>query len=182
MTGQGGAQQSGTHRSIRFVITEGETAGIWRYSFSIGGRNFTGKMQAVLGLLAARRVKIKIDRLLKQQELAKAQAGAEPDVARNPSAPPPAARSAASTNLGDGPESVPQKAEGSGTVAFACESCNVAYEAVQVCTAGKGIFRCAVCDGPVHQWDGAYHYRNWRRLEEDAGTRLPPTPSAGYED
>ncbi|MGY4476373.1 hypothetical protein [Bradyrhizobium sp. USDA 3364] len=66
MAGEERAQQSGIHRSIRFLITEGETAGTWRYSFSIGDRNFTGKVQAVLGLLAARRVKMKINRMLKQ--------------------------------------------------------------------------------------------------------------------
>ncbi|MBR0893784.1 hypothetical protein JQ616_02390 [Bradyrhizobium tropiciagri] len=65
MAGQGRAQQSGTHRSIRFLITEADTPGFWQYSFSIGDRNFTGRIQAVLGLLAARRVKMKIDRLLK---------------------------------------------------------------------------------------------------------------------
>jgi hypothetical protein len=181
VTGQGRTHQSGTHRSIRFVIIEGETAGTWRYSFSIGGRNFAGKMQAVMGLLAARRVKMKIDRLLRQGMSTKAHAdAAEPDVARNPIASPPAAQSAAPTTFGDGPGPMPRTADSRSTVAFACEACDMAYEAVQISVASRGIFRCTVCDGPVHQWDGAYDYRSWQRLEKDAETQF--SQSAGYED
>jgi hypothetical protein len=60
------AQHSGIHRSVHYTIIEGEAAGTWRYSFSIGDRNFSGTVQAVLGLLAARRVRMKIDRVLRQ--------------------------------------------------------------------------------------------------------------------
>ncbi|MVT66536.1 hypothetical protein GPL21_15670 [Bradyrhizobium pachyrhizi] len=66
MVGQTPAQHSGIHRSIHYMIIEGETAGTWRYSFSIGDRNYSGTVQAVLGLLAARRVRMKIDRVLRQ--------------------------------------------------------------------------------------------------------------------
>ncbi|MCC8941017.1 hypothetical protein [Bradyrhizobium ivorense] len=99
MTGPGRAQQSGTHRSIRFLITEDETAGAWRYSFSIGNRNFAGKIQAVLGLLAARRVKMKIDRVLRLDALMKAHADAvvEPGADRSPIAPSPAVRRASAS-------------------------------------------------------------------------------------
>ena len=48
------------------MIIEGEVAGTWRYSFSIGDRNFSGTVEAVLGLLAARRVMMKINRVLRQ--------------------------------------------------------------------------------------------------------------------
>ncbi|BBC03072.1 MULTISPECIES: hypothetical protein [Bradyrhizobium] len=60
------AQHSGIHRSVHYTIIEGEAAGTWRYSFSVRDRNFSGTVQAVLGLLAARRVRMKIDRVLRQ--------------------------------------------------------------------------------------------------------------------
>ena len=40
---------------------KGDDVGFWRYSFFIGERRVSGKINAKLGLLAVRRVKMKID-------------------------------------------------------------------------------------------------------------------------
>ncbi|WGD54248.1 hypothetical protein QA641_10310 [Bradyrhizobium sp. CB1650] len=132
------------------MITEAEAPGTWSYSFSVGNRNFSGRVQAVLGLLAARRVKMKIDRALLHDASTEAHTDAvtKPDASPT-STPSPVNRSGSATP--------------SNTVAFTCAACNASYEAVQVRTAAKGIFRCTACYWPVHQWDGAHDYRSWRR-------------------
>ena len=168
------AQQSGIHRSIRFLITEAD--GTWQYSFSIGGRSYAGKITAVLGLLAARRVKMKIDRVLRQEASRLAHADAEPGRARNPGSSAPVERSAAATTVRDGSALASQDGETTNTVAFVCEVCNVVFEAVQVCVAAKGLFRCDACGWPVHQWEGAYDYRDWRRLDNAVETDPGPPP------
>ncbi|MGX1349835.1 hypothetical protein AB7M49_003411 [Bradyrhizobium elkanii] len=81
------AQHSGIHRSIHYAIIEGEAAGTWRYSFSVGDRNFSGTVQAVLGLLAARRVRMKIDRVLRQNASIDDQCSQRPE--KEGETPPP---------------------------------------------------------------------------------------------
>lgn len=180
MVRQTGAQLSGVHRSIHFLIIEAEAAGTWRYSFFIGDRNFSGTVQAVLGLLAARRVRMKIDRALRQNASIEAHTDTafEPDVPPNPIAPPPAASSSASNSFRDRPELMSPQSVGSSTVAFSCAGCSVIYQTVQVSIAAKGVFRCTACYQPVHRWDGAYDYRSWQRLEMEVETLpllVPPT-------
>ena len=182
MGGQGRAQQSGIHRSTHYLITEAGTPGTWHYSFFIGDRNFAGKVQAVLGLLAARRVRMKIDRLLKHNAsmATHTDAAVEPDVSQRP--PPPIASDASSTTFPDSPELAPLKAEASSTVAFTCEACKFVYEAVQVRAAARGVFRCTACWWPVHRWDGEYDYKGWRRLEKDVEPPPPLVPPADPEE
>ncbi|MCS3452967.1 MULTISPECIES: hypothetical protein [Bradyrhizobium] len=88
MVGETPAQHSGIHRSIHYMIIEGEAAGTWRYSFSIGDRNFAGTVQAVLGLLAARRVRMKIDRMLRQSASTDHQSRQRPEKEAETPAPP----------------------------------------------------------------------------------------------
>ena len=174
MTGKGRAHHSGTHRSVHYLITESETAGIWRYWFSIGDRNFAGKVHAVLGLLAERRVMMNIDRVLRREVSRKAHTDgmAGSDVPRRPSRPT-VARTASSATVSDGSKPIPPKAECPSTVAFTCEMCHVVYEAVQVRAKAKGLFRCTVCYWRVHQWDGAYDYRSWRQQDKTPAPLVP---------
>jgi len=151
MAGKQPARHAGIHRSVHFEITETANPGLWDYCFAIGNRNFSGTVQAILWLLAARRVKMKIDRALKH------------DTATEEAAPPaPEGHSH--------PQAVRRAAVRASTVvAFTCEACHAVYEAVQVIVAAKGIFRCTACYWPVHKWDGAHDYSRWRRLGEKPG-------------
>ena len=155
------ARQSGIHRSIPFQITEIEGGGFWRYSFSIGSRDFSGTVQATLGLLAARRVKMKIDRVLGRHVSMEIHANAvtKPKPPRNPRPSLPAKPT-------DPPRNRPALPMAGCSVAFTCEACKSGYEAVQVLVAAKGVFRCIVCYWPIHQWDGPHDYTCWRRLAQ----------------
>ena len=160
MAGKQPGRQSGIHRSIHFLVTETGESGIWEYRFRVGTRDFSGKVQAILGLLAARRVKMKIDRALARDASREAPVDvvAKPDVSLEPI---PLARERCSR-----PELGPERAAYPKTVAFTCEACKAVYEAMQLLVPAKGIFRCTVCFWPVHQWDGRHDYSRWRRLGE----------------
>ncbi|WP_439394500.1 hypothetical protein ACRQ5Q_35195 [Bradyrhizobium sp. PMVTL-01] len=149
MAGKRPARHAGIHRSVHFEITEAANSGLWDYCFAIGNRNLSGRVQAILGLLAARRVKMKIDRALKHHASREERASPAPETQSHPEV---VRRTAVRSRI---------------MVAFTCEACNAAYEAVQVLVAAKGIFRCTVCYWPVHRWDGAHDYSRWRRLGEN---------------
>jgi len=157
------AQESGTHRSIPFEITEIEGTATWHYFFSIGNRNFSGKVQAVLGLLAVRRVRIKINRALKRDATieGRAEKVVSPKTSRTPCARFPAKPAGSSIKSGSRPEL--RKAEC--TVVFICEACDAVYKVAQVLAVAKGSFSCILCFWPIHKWDGAYDYRSWRRID-----------------
>ncbi|MEO8317008.1 MAG: hypothetical protein ABJA75_13300 [Bradyrhizobium sp.] len=53
------------HRGVEYTVTA-VTPGIWKWQFRIGDRVVTGKTEAKLQLLAARRVQLRIDRELKK--------------------------------------------------------------------------------------------------------------------
>jgi len=53
------------HKGIEFSVVTTEVPGIWRWRFAIDDEIRTGRTEARLGLLAIRRVKLKIDRELK---------------------------------------------------------------------------------------------------------------------
>lgn len=55
-----------THKGIEFTVVAAEAPGIWCWRFVISGEIKTGRTEARLELLAIRRVKLKIDRALKQ--------------------------------------------------------------------------------------------------------------------
>ena len=156
-------QLSGIHRSIPFEITEIEDAATWQYLFSIGKRNFSGKVQAVLGLLAVRRVKIKINRALKRDATIedRAEKVVSPKASRTPCARSPGKPPGSSIKSGSRLE-LP-KAEC--TVVFICEACDAIYKVAQVLAVAKGNFSCVLCYWPIQQWDGAYDYRSWRRID-----------------
>jgi len=54
------------HKGIKFTVVAAEAPGIWRWQFTINGEIRTGRTEARLELLAIRRVKLRIDRALKQ--------------------------------------------------------------------------------------------------------------------
>jgi hypothetical protein len=54
------------HKGIEFSVVATDVSGIWRWRFAINGEIKTGRTEARLELLAIRRVKLKIDRELKQ--------------------------------------------------------------------------------------------------------------------
>ncbi|KJC62481.1 hypothetical protein UP10_04010 [Bradyrhizobium sp. LTSPM299] len=53
------------HKGIEFSVTQ-VAVGVWKWRFQIGERDFTGKTEAKLNLLAIRRVQLRIDRELKK--------------------------------------------------------------------------------------------------------------------
>jgi len=53
------------HKGIEFTVVATEP-GSWRWRFAVNGEIRTGRTEARLELLAIRRVKLKIDRELKQ--------------------------------------------------------------------------------------------------------------------
>ena len=53
------------HRGVEYTVTA-VAPGIWKWQFKIGDRVVTGKTEAQLQLLAARRVQLRIDRELKK--------------------------------------------------------------------------------------------------------------------
>jgi hypothetical protein len=53
------------HRGVEYSITA-VAPGLWKWQFTIGDRAVTGKTEAKLQLLAARRVQLRIDRELKK--------------------------------------------------------------------------------------------------------------------
>ncbi|MBR1175021.1 hypothetical protein JQ617_13715 [Bradyrhizobium sp. KB893862 SZCCT0404] len=158
MAGKQPGRHSGIHRSIHFLIIETGQSGIWEYRFRVGARDVSGKVQAILALLAARRVKMRIDKALKQAAAREATADgvAKPD-APIEAAPPAHVRCRRRA-------SEPQQAASDTAVVFTCEACNAVYEALQVLVGAKGIFRCTVCYWPVHQWNGDHDYACWRLL------------------
>jgi hypothetical protein len=53
------------HRGVEYTVTA-VAPGIWKWQFRIGDRVVTGKTEAKLQLLAARRVQLRIDRELRK--------------------------------------------------------------------------------------------------------------------
>jgi hypothetical protein len=56
------------YKGIEFTVTATDAPGIWRWQFTINGDIRTGRTEARLELLAIRRVKLRIDRALKQAQ------------------------------------------------------------------------------------------------------------------
>ena len=54
------------YRGIEFTVVTTDAPGIWRWRFTIDGEIRSGRTEARLELLAIRRVKLRIDRALKQ--------------------------------------------------------------------------------------------------------------------
>jgi hypothetical protein len=54
------------HKGVEYTVVSGETPGIWRWQFRIGDEVKTGKTETRIGLLAIRRVQLRIDRELKK--------------------------------------------------------------------------------------------------------------------
>ena len=53
------------HKGVEYRLTKSETPGIWNWQFRIGDLVRSGRTEARLLLLAARRVQLRIDRELK---------------------------------------------------------------------------------------------------------------------
>lgn len=58
------------YRGIEYSIAVTPTPGIWKWQFRIGDEVKTGKTETRIGLLAVRRVQMRIDRALKLAESA----------------------------------------------------------------------------------------------------------------
>ena len=54
------------YKGIEFTVVATDAPGIWRWQFTIHGEIKTGRTEARLELLAIRRVRLRIDRALKQ--------------------------------------------------------------------------------------------------------------------
>ena len=61
-------EHSGFHRGIFYSVTKDPLSDRWRYSFSIGNDTMTGTVKVTLGLLAVRRVRMLIDRALREKQ------------------------------------------------------------------------------------------------------------------
>lgn len=61
------------HRGIEFIVVATRVPGIWRWQFRIGGKVKTGRTETKLELMAIRRVKLRIDRELKDMNRRKAE-------------------------------------------------------------------------------------------------------------
>ena len=55
-----------THKGVDYTVAMTTTPGIWKWQFQIGEKVKTGKTETRIGLLAIRRVQLRIDRELKQ--------------------------------------------------------------------------------------------------------------------
>jgi hypothetical protein len=53
------------YRGVEYSVAMTTTPGIWKWQFRIGDELKTGKTETKIGLLAIRRVQIRIDRALK---------------------------------------------------------------------------------------------------------------------
>jgi hypothetical protein len=53
------------HKGVEYSVAVTATPGIWKWQFRIGDRVKTGKTETRIGLLAIRRVQLRIDRELK---------------------------------------------------------------------------------------------------------------------
>ena len=54
------------HRGIEYTVTMTTVPGVWKWQFRIGDQVKTGKTETRIGLLAIRRVQLRIDRELKK--------------------------------------------------------------------------------------------------------------------
>lgn len=59
-----------THRGVEYIVVMTAVPNVWKWQFRIGDEVKTGKTEARLGLLANRRVQLRIDRELKNAERA----------------------------------------------------------------------------------------------------------------
>jgi hypothetical protein len=56
------------HKGVEYMIAPTAIPGVWRWQFRIGDQVKTGRTETRLGLLAMRRVQLRIDRELKKAE------------------------------------------------------------------------------------------------------------------
>jgi hypothetical protein len=61
------------HRGVEYMVATTATPGIWRWQFRIGDEVKSGRTETRIGLLAIRRVQLRIDRELKKAGRAPAQ-------------------------------------------------------------------------------------------------------------
>ena len=54
-----------THKGVDYTVAMTTTPGIWKWQFQIGEKVKTGKTETRIGLLAVRRVQLRIDRALR---------------------------------------------------------------------------------------------------------------------
>jgi hypothetical protein len=54
------------HKGVEFTVTTTATPGVWKWQFQIGDEVKSGKTETRIGLLAVRRVQLRIDRELKK--------------------------------------------------------------------------------------------------------------------
>jgi hypothetical protein len=57
-----------THKGIDYSVAMTTTPGVWKWRFQIGEKLNTGRTETRLGLLAIRRVQLRIDRELKKTQ------------------------------------------------------------------------------------------------------------------
>ena len=53
------------YRGVEYLVVPSATPGVWQWQFRIGDQLKTGKTETRIGLLAMRRVQLRIDRELK---------------------------------------------------------------------------------------------------------------------
>jgi hypothetical protein len=56
----------GIHRGVEYTVAMTAAPGVWKWQFTIGDQVKTGKTETRIGLLAIRRVRLRIDRELKK--------------------------------------------------------------------------------------------------------------------
>ncbi len=56
------------HRGVEYSVAMTAVPGVWKWQFRIGTELKTGKTETRIGLLAARRVELRIDRELRLAE------------------------------------------------------------------------------------------------------------------
>ncbi len=59
-----GVVHAGTHQGVRYSLVKGSPPGAWHYTFEIGPKVKTGRVQSRLTLLAIKRLMKRIDREL----------------------------------------------------------------------------------------------------------------------
>ena len=65
---KGPDQHAGIHRGVHYSLKRNAAPGYWRYTYALGDKVHSGRVQGRLPLLAIRRVKMRIDRDMRARD------------------------------------------------------------------------------------------------------------------
>ena len=65
---KGPDQHAGIHRGVHYSLKRNAAPGYWRYTYALGDKLHSGRVQGRLPLLAIRRVTMRIDRDMRARD------------------------------------------------------------------------------------------------------------------